>query len=215
MDVHVVHVRSVSCTPTHWTGFQSARVDPSSGRWFPYLFSIYPLCLLRKRLLVMEIWLNDEVMTTTWNWVMQSNRLIEHQRLRERYPPSSTLGRITSEHGAFALGKVALSCATHTEGNSWGNSYIRWHCVHHPYSLKTPIVIVCSDHTWSMIQSTVLHQHGLVVVLVLRCSCCEIDITSTKTMSIYHHTDRLSSLKWKQWEHTLNANCLDIGWVVC
>ena len=62
-------------------------MDPSSGRWFPYLFSIYPLCLLRKRLLVMEIWLNDEVMTTTWNWVMQSNRLIEHQRLRERYPP--------------------------------------------------------------------------------------------------------------------------------
>jgi hypothetical protein len=36
-------------------------------------------------------------------------------------PPSHTLGSIPSEHGAFALGKAAQSCATHGEANRWGS----------------------------------------------------------------------------------------------
>jgi hypothetical protein len=35
--------------------------------------------------------------------------------------PSHTLGSIPSEHGAFAWGKAAQSCATHGEANRWGS----------------------------------------------------------------------------------------------
>jgi hypothetical protein len=46
---------------------------------------------------------------------------IESWPIRNRYPPSHTLGSIPSEHGAFALGKAAQSCATHGEANRWGS----------------------------------------------------------------------------------------------
>ena len=46
---------------------------------------------------------------------------IESWPIRNRYPPSHTLGSIPSEHGAFALGKAAQSCATHREANRWGS----------------------------------------------------------------------------------------------
>jgi len=85
------------------------------------LQSIPPLVVEEPGLLVVEIWQKHGVMTTTWNWVMQSNQLIEHQRFREQIPPSHTLGSIPSEHGAFALGKAAQSCATHGEANRWGS----------------------------------------------------------------------------------------------
>jgi hypothetical protein len=85
------------------------------------LQSIPPLVVEEPGLLVVEIWQKHGVMTTTWNWVMQSNQLIQHQRFREQIPPSHTLGSIPSEHGAFALGKAAQSCATHGEANRWGS----------------------------------------------------------------------------------------------
>ena len=46
---------------------------------------------------------------------------IESWPIRNRYPPSHTLGSIPSEHGAFALGKAAQTCATHGEANRWGS----------------------------------------------------------------------------------------------